>query len=124
MSWLKSPERPQANEPVEVFSKLEGEIREFVRRDTSTRPPAPPPQGKDSELTATHVGSLVQRVSGTSVQEIEKLIAELHMLRETLQNEAARVQREIMGYAILTQDARQSLRTISESLSFWKNDRD
>ena len=81
-------------------------------------------RGKDSELTATHVGSLVQRVSGTSVQEIEKLIAELHMLRETLQNEAARVQREIMGYAILTQDARQSLRTISESLSFWKEDRD
>jgi hypothetical protein len=39
-----------------------------------------------------------QQVSGTSVQEIEKLIAELHMLRETLQNEAARVQREIMGY--------------------------
>jgi len=125
MSLLRSRERAQANEPVEVFSKLEGGMREFVRRDTSTRPPsAPPPQGKDSELTATHVGSLVQRVSGTSVQEIEKLIAELHMLRETLQNEAARVQREIMGYAILTQDARQSLRTISESLSFWKNDCD
>ena len=26
--------------------------------------------------------------------------------------------------AVLTQDARQSLRTISESLSFWKDDRD
>ena len=125
MSLLRSRERAQANEPVEVFSKLEGEIREFVRRDISTTPPsAPPQQGNDSELTATRVGSLVQRVSGTSVQEIEKLIAELHMLRETLQNEAARVQREIMGYAILTQDARQSLRAISESLSFWKNDRD
>jgi hypothetical protein len=123
MSWLKSGERAQVNEPVEVFSKLEGEIREFVRRDASPTPPsAPPQQGKDSELIATHVGSLVQQVSGTSVQEIEKLIAELHMLRETLQNEAARVQREIIGYAILTQDARQSLRTISESLSFWKGD--
>ncbi len=123
MSWLNSPERAQVNEPVEVCSKLEGEIREFVRRDTSTTPPsAPPQQHKDSELIATHVGLLVQQVSGTSVQEIEKLIAELHMLRETLQNEAARVQREIMGYAILTQDARQSLRTISESLSFWKGD--
>jgi hypothetical protein len=123
MSWLKSREHAQVNEPVEVFSKLEGEIREFVRRDASTTPPSSPPQqGKDSELIATHVGSLVQQVSGTSVQEIEKLIAELHMLRETLQNEAARVQHEIMGYAILTQDARQSLRTISESLSSWKGD--
>src|SRR5260370_7111688 len=62
MSWLKSGERAQVNEPVEVFSKLEGEIREFVRRDASTTPPsAPPQQGKDSELIATHVGSLVAR---------------------------------------------------------------
>jgi hypothetical protein len=123
MGWLKSGGRAQVNEPVEVFSKLEGEIREFVRQDASTTPPsAPPQQGKDSELIATHVGSLVQRVSGASLQEIEKLIAELHMLRETLQNEAARVQREIMEYATLIQDARQSLRTISESLRFWKGD--
>jgi len=123
MSWLKSRERAQVNEPVEVFSKLEGEIREFVRRDASTTPPsAAPQQGKDSELIATHVGSLVQQVSVTSMQEIEKLIAELHMVRETLQNEAARVQREIMEYATLIQDARQSLRTISENLRFWKGD--
>jgi hypothetical protein len=121
MSWLKSHERARANEPVEIFSKLEGEIREFVRRD-ATPPSAAPQQGKDSELIVTHVGSLVQQVSGASVQEIEKLIAELHMLRETLQNEAARVQREIMEYANLIQDARQSLRTISESLRFWKGD--
>ena len=123
MSWLKSRERAQVDEPVAIFSKLEGEIRELVRRDASTTPPsAPPQQGKDSELITTHVGSLVQQVSGTSAQEIEKLIAELHMLRETLQNEAARVQREIMKYATLIQDARQSLRTISESVRFWKGD--
>src|SRR5262249_49847160 len=114
MSWLKSRERAQVNEPVEVVSKLEAEIREFVRRDASTTPSSAAPQeGKESEQIASHVGSLVQRVSGTSIQEIEKLIAELHMLRETLHNEAARVQREIMEYATLIQDARQSLRTIS-----------
>ena len=123
MSWLKSHERAQVNEPVDVFSKLEGEIREICARDASTTPPsAAPQQGKDSEPIVTHVGSLVQQVSGSSVQEIEKLIAELHMLRETLQNEAARVQREIMEYATLIQDARQSLRTISESLRVWKGD--
>ena len=121
MNSLRSRERAQANGAVEVFSKLEGEIREVFSR-SATAPRVS--QQNDNELTATHVGSLVQRVSGTSVQEIEKLIAELQVLRETLQNEAARVQREIMGYAILTQDARQSLRTISESLSFWKDDRD
>jgi hypothetical protein len=120
MSWLKSAEGAQVNEAVEVFSKLEGEIGELVRRDTG----ASPLQQENSELAASNVGSLVQRVSGTSVQEIEKLIAELQILRDMLQNEAARVQREIVKYAILTQGARQSMRTISESLSFWKIDRD
>jgi hypothetical protein len=118
MSWLKSAERAQVNEAVEIFSKLEGEIGELVRRDAG----ASPLQQENSELA--NVGSLVQGVSGSSVQEIEKLIAELQILRDMLQNEAARVQREIVNYAILTQGARQSMRTISESISFWKNDRD
>jgi len=67
---------------------------------------------------------MLQHVSGTSVQEIEKLIGELQILRETLQKEAARVQREVVGYAALIQNARRSMGTISESLSFWRNDRD
>ena len=119
MSLLRSRERAQANETVEVFSKLEGEIREIVSRDTTAPRPR---QGNVNELA--NVNSLLQRVSGTSVQEIEKLITELQLLREMLQKEAARVQREIVEYVVLMQDARQSMRTISESLSFWKNDRD
>jgi hypothetical protein len=97
-SSLESRERTQVDEGVDVFSKLEGEI------------------GK-------HVGSVVQKVSGTSVQEVENLIAELQILRGKLQNEAARVQREIRDYAVLIQGAKKSITTISGSLSFWK-DRD
>src|SRR6266567_4478514 len=97
-SSLESRERTQVDEGVGVFSKLEGEIRE-------------------------HVGSVVQKVSGTSVQEVENLIAELQILRGKLQNEAARVQREIRDYAVLIQGAKKSITTISGSLSFWK-DRD
>ena len=70
---IRSRERAQANEAVEVFSKLEGEIRDLVSQDTT----APrPQQGNDNELAASNIGSLVQRVSGTSIQEIENLIAE------------------------------------------------
>jgi hypothetical protein len=120
MISLQPRERAQANEAVKVFSKLEGEIRQLVSQDTS----APRPQQEsDNELAASTVGSLLQRVSGTSVQEIEKLIAELQILRDMLQKEAARVQREVVGYAVLIQNVRQSMSTISESLS-WKNDRD
>ena len=121
MSLIRSRERTQANEAAEVFSKLEGEIREVVSRG-STAPRLQ--QRNDNELAATNIGSILQHVSGTSVQEIEKLIAELQILREMLQKEAARVQHEIVGYAVLIQNARRSMRTISKSLSFLKNDRD
>ena len=119
MNSLRSHESAQAKEAVEAFSKLEAEIREVGR--------ATPPrvaQENYNELAASNIGSLLQHVSGTSVQEIEKLIAELQIVRDMLQKEAARVQREIVGYAALIQNARQSINTISESLSFWQNDRD
>src|SRR2546427_99662 len=73
-------------------------------------------QGNVNELAAGHIGSMLQDVSGTSVQEIEKLIAELRILRDRLQKEAARVQHEIVGYAGLIQNARRSARTISGTL--------
>jgi hypothetical protein len=120
MRLLPSRERAQANEAVKVFSKLEGEIREVVSRDT-TVPRLQ--QGNDNELAAS-IGSLLQRVSGTSLPEIEKFISELQILREMLQSEAERVQREVVEYAVLIQSARHSMRTISESLSFWQNDPD
>jgi hypothetical protein len=121
MSSLRSRERTQANEAVEVFSKLEGEIREVVSRG-ATAPRTQ--QGNDNGLAASNIGSMLQHVSGTSVQEIEKLIAELQILRDMLQKEAARVQREIVGYAALIQNARRSMGTISEILSSWRHDRD
>ena len=121
MNSLRSRERAQANGAVEVFSKLEDEIHEVISR-TATAPRVP--QQNDNELAASNIGSLLQRVSGTSVHEVEKLIAELQILRDMLQKEAARVQREIVGYAALIQNARRSISTISESLSFWQRDRD
>ena len=103
----------QANEEAEAFPKLKSEIGELVRRDATARP----------RLNELDVGSLVQKASATSVQEVEKLIAELQLLRGKLQNETARVQRKMVEYAALLRDARKSIDTISDSLSFWKKDR-
>ena len=119
MSMLRSRERAQANEAAEIFSKLEGEIRNVSRENTASQPP----RGNNNELAASDIGSILQQVSGTSVQEIEKLIAELQILRDMLQREAARVEREVVGYAALIQNARGSITTISETLSFWQSDR-
>jgi hypothetical protein len=56
------------------------------------------------------------------VQEIDRLMGELHTLRELLQSEGARVQREITEYAHLSQSAMQSTKIITDSLSKWKSD--
>ena len=96
---------------------VEGEIREFVRRDGSTLRRAPE---TDSEVVASNIGTLLQRVAGTSVQEVDRLIAELQTLREMLQTEGVRVQREIVEYANLSQSAMQSTKIIAESLGAWK----
>jgi hypothetical protein len=100
-------------------TEVEGEIREFVRRDGSSLRRAPE---TDSEVVANNISTLLQRVAGTSVQEIDRLIAELQTLREMLQTEGARVQREITEYAHLSQSAMQSTKIIAESLSHWKGD--
>jgi hypothetical protein len=115
MSMIKSVpvniDEPRENE-------VEGEIRDFVRRDGAVLRRAPE---NDGELIANNIGMLVQRVSGSSVHEIDRLITELHTLREHLQSEGARVQREITEYAHLSQSAAQSTKIIAESLSHWKN---
>jgi cell division septum initiation protein DivIVA len=98
---------------------VEGEIREFVRRDGQALRRTPE---NDSELVAHNIGTLVQRVAGTSVQEVDRLIAELQQLRELLHQEGARVQREITEYAHLSQSAMQSTKIIAESLAQWKGD--
>ena len=71
-------------------------------------------------MVANNLGSLLQRVAGTSVREIDELIVELQTLRDMLQSEGARVQREIVEYATLSQAAMQSTKIVAESLTHWK----
>ena len=96
-------------------TEMEGEIREFVRRDVVTNLGRQPEN--ESEMVTSNLNSLLQRVAGTSVQEIDNLITELETLRDMLRSEAARVQREIVQYSTLTQGALQSTKTIAESLT-------
>jgi len=115
MTLFKSRDTSEIESAVET--EVEGEIREFVRRDVATLRRHPE---SDSEMVASNINSLLQRVAGTSIQEIDKLIAELQTLRDRLSTEAARVQREIVEYATLSQAAMQSTKIIAESISSWK----
>lgn len=117
MTAIKS--KPLEIETAPRESGVEGEIREFVRRDGQALRRAPE---SDSEVVAHNIATLLQRVAGTSVQEVDRLIGELQQLREMLHQEGARVQREITEYAHLSQSAMQSTKIIAESLAHWKSE--
>jgi hypothetical protein len=107
----------QVEQAVEIFSRVESEIRDFVRRDVA----ASRPRLEDcSDLTPANVASLLQRLSDNVVHEIDQPIAELQALRRQLQHEATRVERVVVQYASLSEAARASLQTISKSLSWQK----
>ena len=112
MIFGRTRDAAEHDQPVEA--EVEEEIPEFVRREVATNPGRQPEN--ESELVANNLNSLLQRVTSTSVQEIDKLITELQMLRDKLQSEGARVQREIVEYATLSQGALQSTKIIAESL--------
>jgi hypothetical protein len=107
-------------------SEVEEGIREFVRNDIAylRRPPIPSPDtapmDSTAEATVNNVNSLIQRVAGTSLAEIEKLISELESLRDLLHAEGQRVQREISGYAQLSHAAMKSTRMIADNVTQWK----
>jgi len=115
MTVTKMSEPTQIDKTAE--SQVEGEIREFVRRDVATFRRQPESEG---EVVANNIGTLLQRVAGTSVKEIDKLIVELQTLRNMLQDESTRVQREIVEFATLSHAAMQSTKIIAESLTHWK----
>jgi hypothetical protein len=110
-------------------SEVEAGIRDFVRNDIAyLRRPAPSAPNMvgstdldpSAEATVNNVNSLIQRVAGTSLAEIESLISELESLRDLLHSEGQRVQREISGYAQLSQAAMKSTRMIADNVAQWK----
>ncbi len=115
--WIKS------QEPIDLDMVAESAVErvaaerveeEFVRREED----APLRSSADSEVVANNINTLLQRVAGFSVAEIDRQMAELRILRERLQSEGARVQREITEYARLSQSAMQS--TKISSLRAWR----
>ena len=109
-------------------TEVEAGIREFVRNDVAylRRPASGVVSSADTaveqsaEATVNNVNSLIQRVAGTSLAEIENLISELESLRDLLHAEGQRVQREISGYAQLSQAAMKSTRMIADNVTQWK----
>jgi hypothetical protein len=115
-----------------AVSEVEAGIRDFVRNDIAylrrpaslTNPEPAAADGASTDAAVNNVNSLIQRVAGTSLSEIENLIGELESLRDVLHAEGQRVQREISSYAQLSQAAMKSTRMIAENVTQWKRTAD
>jgi hypothetical protein len=100
------------------FDKLAdvtGEIQEFVRQqptgaDGQKRTEA------DGQAVTNDLMSLLARAARSSTQEIDHVMAELKLLRERVQGDGARVQRNLVEYATLAQSTLETTKVISESL--------
>ena len=131
MPKIDSTENTEVDDNLAAVSEVEAGIRDFVRNDIAylrrpmamnTAPEAP--LEPSAEATVNNVNSLIQRVAGTSLSEIEHLISELESLRDLLHAEGQRVQREISGYAQLSQAAMKSTRMIADNVQQWKRSAD
>ena len=120
MAFRKTSNSVEHDQP--AGTEVEGEIREFVRRDVVTNQERQPEN--ESEIVASSINAVLQGATTTSVQEIDKLITELQTLSDTLHSERARVQREIVQYSTLTRAALESTKIIAESLTQFKKTSD
>ena len=120
----------RASRPVEDNSALTAEVeaeshglvgRQFgsARLPIAARLQVPVVEGDDQG--AGQVNSLVERVAGASVLEIEQLVSQLQGLRDLLRREADRVQREMTGYVHLSDAAMKSTTIIADGVSQWKS---
>jgi len=66
------------------------------------------------------IGELIDKVSATSIAEVEKLISDLQAVRNYLKAEGDRIQQEMARYAHLSDTASASVKIIAEKLGQWR----
>lgn len=114
MSFVKQRGANEGDKPADT--EIEGNIRELVRRDS----PALRQGGTEGEAAANNLSTLLRRVSANSTREIDNLITELRTLREKLQADGSRVERDIVEYAALSQSVVQLTKIIAEGVTHVK----
>jgi Zn-dependent oligopeptidase len=104
-----------------MANTVEGEIREFVRRDVSVQHRQRSEANAVNSPAAENLNALIQRVAGDSMEEIDRVIRELESVRDMLRNEGERVSREVAGYASLSHAATTAMKVIADSVKQWKD---
>jgi hypothetical protein len=106
------------SEAVPLVPSLEGEGKgETVALEPSEAEGEAPAQPAKGEAAANSIGLLLQRVAGSSIDEIDRLTGELEAIRRLLQTEATRIEHQIAEYAHLNESAMQTIKIIADCLS-------
>ena len=99
---------------------VEGEIREFVRRDFEFLHQQRSEADPANDPAAEHLNGLIRRVASASTEEIDQVILELQRVRDMLHSEGERLNAEIARYASLNQHLMAGMKVIAENLKQWK----
>jgi hypothetical protein len=98
---------------------IEGEIREFARRDVSSLHRQRSEADPANDPAAENLNELIRRVAGASAEEVDQVILELQRIRDMLHGEGERLNRKIARYASLNQHLMSGMKVIAENLIQW-----
>src|SRR4029077_2146194 len=104
------------NSNVVQAPQIEEALRESVRQNAAHIRHQP----ENTDQVVTDVNSLVQRVAGVTLDELDDAIVDFRQLRDFLHSEGERIQREISGYLQLNHVAMGSTKSIVDSIGQWK----
>ena len=116
----RRPVEPKARTDQVLKSAIAGNVHELVPRgDTplSQRREVDDDKGRSGQ----DLNALIQRIAGSSTDEIDRVISELEAVREALRNEGERVSCEIAGYAGLSHSATTVMKIIGDSIKQWRD---
>ena len=106
---------PAGNVDRESANKIDGQIRASLRRGASTRP-ALVDRGTFVQREAGDINSMIERASGSTMLEIDRLVSELLAIRSVMQSEGERVRNEITQYTGLSLTAVDTIRIVADTL--------
>jgi hypothetical protein len=93
-------------------SKPAGNMRKLARAGTSVWQA----ESQNAQMSAENLGALLCEVSKASMEEIDHLIIELQTLLGKLQTDGDRIERDIMEYATLSEQATQLTKIVFEGV--------
>jgi hypothetical protein len=96
----RPPERPSDAEIITLLQRQRDEIAE-------------------ANSATENLDALIRRVSGRSMEEIDRVILELQSVCDTVRTEGERVSREIARYAKLNHEIMSATKLIAEHVKRW-----